>query len=329
MNETTLVVGGAGYIGSHVVLALKEHGFPVIVLDDLSSGCKENLFRDVTFYQGDMRNRKDLERVFSENRIRHVVHLAALKAAGDSMEDPSTYAKHNISGTVTLLDVCLEAEIKSFIFSSSAAVYGDPVYTPLDETHPLNPANFYGFTKLEIERILDWYQRLKGLRFACLRYFNAAGYDPGNRIRGLERNPRNLIPVVMETATKQRQSFDVYGTDYPTRDGSCIRDYIHVSDLAEAHVSAIEYLFEHEKLVCNLGTGSGTSVLEIINAFQNICGEEVKYEVVDRRPGDPAELMAGAQLAKELLGWEPVYSSIHNILDSTWAAYCGALGFKD
>lgn len=316
-----LVVGGAGYIGSHVVLALRTHGYPVVVMDNLSTGRRVNLFSDVTFYEGDLRNEDDLDRVFKNEDIAHVIHLAALKAAGDSMLVPSTYAMQNISGTLTLLDHCLSFGVESFIFSSSAAVYGDPEYTPLDEAHPTNPANFYGFTKLEIERILQWYLQLKGLRFAALRYFNAAGYDPDLQVRGLEINPKNLIPLVMEAATGQRSHLEVFGTDYDTRDGSCIRDYIHVTDLAEAHVQAMEYLEHNQRLVCNLGTGVGTTVLEMVQAFEALTGRALNVVRSDRRPGDPPELAASSGFAEKELGWIPKHSSIKSILETTWKVY--------
>jgi len=316
-----LVVGGAGYIGSHVVLALRTHGYPVVVMDNLSTGRRVNLFSDVTFYEGDLRNEDDLDRVFKNEDIAHVIHLAALKAAGDSMLVPSTYAMQNISGTLTLLDHCLSFGVESVIFSSSAAVYGDPEYTPLDEAHPTNPANFYGFTKLEIERILQWYLQLKGLRFAALRYFNAAGYDPDLQVRGLEINPKNLIPLVMEAATGQRSHLEVFGTDYDTRDGSCIRDYIHVTDLAEAHVQAMEYLEHNQRLVCNLGTGVGTTVLEMVQAFEALTGRALNVVRSDRRPGDPPELAASSGFAEKELGWIPKHSSIKSILETTWKVY--------
>jgi len=287
----------------------------------LSTGRRVNLFSDVTFYEGDLRNEDDLDRVFKNEDIAHVIHLAALKAAGDSMLVPSTYAMQNISGTLTLLDHCLSFGVESVIFSSSAAVYGDPEYTPLDEAHPTNPANFYGFTKLEIERILQWYLQLKGLRFAALRYFNAAGYDPDLQVRGLEINPKNLIPLVMEAATGQRSHLEVFGTDYDTRDGSCIRDYIHVTDLAEAHVQAMEYLEHNQRLVCNLGTGVGTTVLEMVQAFEALTGRALNVVRSDRRPGDPPELAASSGFAEKELGWIPKHSSIKSILETTWKVY--------
>jgi len=321
MRERVLVVGGAGYIGSHVVLALREKHHEAVVLDDLSSGSEENLRKDVPFYRGDLCDTSMLKHIFTRENITAVIHLAALKAAGDSMIDPSTYAIHNISGTLTLLGECLNANIPKFIFSSSAAVYGDPEYIPLNESHPLNPANFYGFTKLEVERILNWYHDLKGLKIACLRYFNAAGYDADGRVPGLERNPKNLIPLVMEVASGQRSHLDIYGTDYPTPDGSCIRDYIHVSDLATAHVMALDYLTKETKLTCNLGTGVGTSVLEVIRRLEDLLQSELPVKRVGRRPGDPPELYAASDRARELLGWEPVHSGMDQILKTTWDAY--------
>jgi UDP-glucose 4-epimerase len=281
-----LVTGGAGYIGSHVVLALCEGGHEAVVLDDLSSGNREAVDDRAEFIQGSTLNNDNVATAL--NGVDAVIHLAAFKAAGESMIDPGKYSQNNISGTISLLNAMITHEVDKFIFSSTAAVYGYPKYLPLDENHPLEPINYYGFTKLEIERILKWYGELKGLKYATLRYFNAAGYDPQRRIQFLEKNPANLIPIVMEVASGRREKMEVFGNDYDTSDGTGVRDYIHVTDLATAHVKAIEYLNENESIILNLATGESHSVLDVINKTKEISGKNIPYHIVDRRPGDPA-----------------------------------------
>ncbi|MGN1062891.1 MAG: UDP-glucose 4-epimerase GalE, partial [Alphaproteobacteria bacterium] len=255
-----LVIGGAGYIGSHVVKNLLDKGFFVTVFDDMSTGQTENLFQKADFVQGNILDTIALGKVMSRH-FDAVVHLAAKKAVGESMENPEKYAINNITGTLNILNAMAEHQVKNFVFSSSAAVYGIPEYMPVDEKHPLNPINFYGFTKLEIERFLPWYHQLKGINYIALRYFNAVGYDADGAVKGLEKNPQNLLPIVMEVATGQRAVMNVFGNDYDTPDGTCIRDYIHVSDLAEAHIAALTYLADGgESQSLNLGTGQGLSV---------------------------------------------------------------------
>ncbi len=315
-----LVTGGAGYIGSHVVLELCEAGYSVSVLDDLSTGHQEAVDHRAQFYVGSTLNSKDLEQVFQQS-YGAVIHLAALKAAGESMEKPDIYSKNNICGTVNLLNAMLKHQVNRFVFSSTAAVYGEPQYLPIDENHPLEPINYYGFTKLEIERILAWYEKLKGLKYACLRYFNAAGYDPQGRITSLEDNPANLLPIVMETAAGERKQMQVFGDDYPTKDGTGHRDYIHVSDLAKAHVLALNYLKDNTSLTVNLATGEHHSVLEVILATEKITGKAIPYTVIDRRPGDPPELYASSNRAFRLLGWKPKYSELDTIIKTMWAIY--------
>lgn len=316
-----LVIGGAGYIGSHVARAFLDRGYDVTVFDNLQTGVRENLFDEAKFIHGDIMRPEALRSAMAPG-FDGCVHLAALKAAGQSMLKPGEYAESNISGTVNILNQLLEAGIPAVIFSSSAAVYGSPRYLPIDEEHPKEPENFYGFTKLEIERLLEWYDRLKGLRYAAIRYFNAAGYDVRGRIRGLELNPENLLPIVMETAAGIRPKLSIYGSDYPTRDGSCIRDYVHVSDLAEAHVTAFEYILrEGRSISVNLGSQQGVSVLEMVERARVLTGRPVPAEVTERRSGDPAELVASFARAKELLGWEPRYSDVDTLITSTWKMY--------
>lgn len=316
-----LIIGGAGYIGSHVAREFLDQNHRVTVFDNLSSGLQENIFAEETFIQGDI---LDYERLLAvmKGGFDALIHLAAFKAAGESMIAPEKYSRNNLCGTINILNGAVEAGIKYVIFSSSAAVYGEPRYLPIDEKHPTNPENYYGFTKLEIERIMGWYDTLKGLRYACLRYFNAAGYDPQGRISGLERNPANLLPVVMEAAIGKRGEVLVFGNDYDTPDGTCIRDYIHVSDLAAGHVAAFEYIAFHDKsLTVNLGSETGVSVLDMIETARKVTGTAIPTKTVGRRTGDPATLTSSAQAAKEILGWRARYSDVETLLASTWNAY--------
>ena len=323
MNTSTpdiLVVGGAGYIGSHVVKALRDAGRQPVVFDNLSTGLRENLFPEIPFIHGDLLIPEQVRTAM--RGIRSVVHLAALKAAGDSMLEPERYALHNLNGTVNLLHAAGTAGVRHFVFSSSAAVYGEPQYLPLDENHPTEPANFYGQTKLQIEMLLSWFSRLRNMRYAGLRYFNAAGYDPDGEVRGLEKEPNNLLPLVLETLLGWRENLEVYGTDYDTEDGSCIRDYIHVSDLADAHLRALNFLEEQdEDLVVNLGTSRGISVLEILDAAKKVSGMDLPVILSDRRPGDPAVVLASAEKAERLLEWSPAFSDVETILKTMLAAY--------
>jgi UDP-glucose 4-epimerase len=315
-----LIVGGAGYIGSHVAREFLDQGHVVTVFDNLSSGMRENLFPEASFIQGDI---LDYESLLKAMRGRDaIIHLAAFKAAGESMLKPEKYSLNNLSGTVNIVNAACEAGVKRLVFSSSAATYGEPAYTPIDEKHPTRPENYYGFTKLEIEHVLDWYDRLKGLRFAALRYFNAAGYDAKGRIKGLERNPANLIPIIMETACGIRKELEVFGDDYDTRDGTCIRDYVHVSDLARGHVAALKWIDENDKsLVVNLGSETGFSVLEILDMARKVTGRPVPSRISARRPGDPAALVASSALAHEVLGWEARESDAESLVKTTWEAY--------
>jgi len=316
-----LVIGGAGYIGSHVVLELCENGHEVTVFDNLSTGHLINIDSRAEFIQGDILISNNLNSLFSK-KYDAVFHFAALKSVGESMTEPGKYATSNITGTINILNQMAGNNIKNFIFSSTAAVYGMPEYLPVDEKHPLNPINFYGYTKLEIENLLNWYSKLKDIRFGALRYFNAAGYDIKGKIKGLEKDPANLLPIVMETALGLRDSMDIYGDDYNTPDGTGIRDYIHVNDLATAHVQALNYIqANNENITVNLATGEGFSVLDVIGSLQKITGKKLKYNFVDRRAGDPAELIAVSKLANDYLNWECKYSDIKTILQTMWAVY--------
>ena len=316
-----LVTGGAGYIGSHIVLELNRLGHEVIIVDDMQKGNEKNLFPNNQFIQGEIQDPKVLEKVFSQN-IDSVFHFAAWKAAGESMTDPAKYTLNNLNGTFALLTAMDKVGCNNFIFSSSAAVYGSPEYLPIDENHPNKPENYYGYTKLCIEENLKWYDKLKGMKFAALRYFNAAGYDPHGRILGLERTPANLLPIIMEVAVGERTSLQIYGDDYDTTDGTCVRDYIHVSDLAAAHVLALEKIREtNESIIVNLGSENGYSVLEMTELARKITKQAIPSEVVARRAGDPAKLLASSAKAKALLNWEPKFSSAEMLISSMWEVY--------
>lgn len=315
-----LVVGGAGYIGSHVCKELIKQGHQITVFDNLSSGLKENLRPESELILGDITISEQIEAAMTGQEA--VVHLAAFKAAGESMIMPEKYSINNIYGTINILNAMCKADVKKLIFSSSAAVYGEPQYLPLDENHPTEPINYYGFTKLEMERIAKWYSQLKSIRFAALRYFNAVGYDHEGELKGLEKNPQNLLPIVMETITGKREKLQIFGNDYGTPDGTCVRDYIHVDDLATAHAKALDYLTEKNKdLIVNLATGQGLSVKDIINEAKKQSGVDFAVETVARRAGDPAKLYAGNALAKELINWEPQYSDLETIISTTLKAY--------
>ncbi len=321
MQGKILVTGGAGYIGSHVVRSLCDAGHDVIVLDNMSLGRPENIDERTRFIRGDILSVDDLEKALVQG-VSTVFHFAAWKAAGESMTDPGKYAWNNICGTINLLNQMVRYGVKQFVFSSSAAVYGDPVYLPIDENHPTNPANYYGYSKLAIEQNLAWYDRLRGIRYAALRYFNATGYDINGKISGKEKNPANLSPVVMEVAAGIRKSMQVFGDDYDTPDGTCIRDYIHVSDLADAHLKAMDYLLEKNKsLLVNLGTGSGHSVLEMIQSAQEVSGREIPYQIVSRRAGDPQELVATSEAAWQLLKWKAQHSDLRTIFETMSRVY--------
>jgi UDP-glucose 4-epimerase len=317
-----LITGGAGYIGSHIVRELLDtRDYEVIVVDTMEKGNDKNLFTEVEFVKGDISEVNVLDKVFSK-KIDAVFHFAAWKGAGESMMLPEKYTLNNLNGTLKLITKMIECETKNFIFSSSAAVYGAPVQLPMDESHPKNPENYYGFTKLMIEENLNWYEKLKGLRFAALRYFNAAGYHPLGKVMGLEKTPANLLPIIMETAVGVRKSFQIFGSDYETPDGTCIRDYIHVSDLATAHILSLDYLIKNNSsITINLGSEKGYSVKEITDLSQKIIGKSISHQIGPRRLGDPAKLLASSAKAYKLLDWKPKYSSAESIIQTTWNVY--------
>ena len=309
-----LVIGGAGYIGSHVAHEFCDQGYKVTVVDNLSSGFVDNIDKRADFVEDSFVNLSDS--ILKD--IDCVIHLAALKAAGESMEYPIKYSNQNIIESIDLINSCVNNNVKNFIFSSSAAVYGFPEYLPIDEKHVLSPINYYGFTKLMIEQQLLWYNQLKGLNVACLRYFNAAGYDIKGRVRNKENNPQNLLPIVMEVAAGLRDKINVFGNNYDTPDGTCLRDYIHVNDLAVGHVKAIELLSNKEKIITNLATGNSYSVLDVINKSSQITNKEIKYSIIDRREGDPDKLFASSN---NVLNYNNKHSDLETIIRSMWEIY--------
>lgn len=321
------VTGGAGYIGSHVVQDLLAAGHAIVVLDNFSSGNRANIFTGTPGYEcieGDVLAPADLAQ-FLDRGLDAVFHFAASKAAGESMTDPGLYCRNNIRGTLQLLEAMLERGVLRFVFSSSAAVYGEPQYLPIDEKHPLQPINYYGFTKLVIEQNLQWFSQLKGMRYAALRYFNAAGYDVHGRVTGLELTTANLCPIIMEVATGKRANLGVFGRDYATEDGTAVRDYIHVSDLSRAHVLAFDRIMaQDENVVVNLGSERGSSVQEVLDAARKATGQPIPSEDHPRRAGDPPRLVASAGLARELLGWRAEASDLDTILSSMWRIYSQA-----
>jgi len=314
-----LVTGGAGYIGSHVVLELCDEGYDVVVLDDLSLGNESSVDKRAEFIKGSTLDKKILKKVIPEADA--IIHLAAFKSAGESMINPNVYTQNNILGTLQLIDVMSSYNKKNVIFSSTAAVYGHPQYFPLDEGHPTNPINYYGFTKLMIENTLSWYKDLKGFNVIALRYFNAAGYDNKKRILNLENNPQNLIPIVMECASGIRNKMEIFGDDYNTPDGTCLRDYIHVTDLAKAHIAALKKINDNQFSYINLGTGRTHSVYDVINTTQTITSRKINFSVVSRREGDPTSLYSSSALAKKEWNWVADSSNLENIIKTTWNVY--------
>ena len=316
-----LVTGGAGYIGSHVVYELIDQGHDVTILDDMSLGLEENIDPRSIFVQGSTHSDSDLDSVLSVG-FDGIIHLAAWKAAGESMTNPAKYAHNNLIGTINLLNACDRHGIKRFVFSSTSSVYGNPEYIPIDENHPTEPISYYGETKLQVEKNLKWFSELKGVRFGVLRYFNAAGYDIKGRIKGRERNALNLIPIAMEVAAGIREKMQVFGDNYDTHDGTGVRDYIHVSDLAIAHRKALNYISENDKdLLVNLATGEGHSVLDVINKSKEVSGKDIPFDIVGRRAGDPATVVAVSNRANKVLDWSTKYSDLDTLIRTSWDIY--------
>lgn len=321
VKPTILVTGGAGYIGSHAVLALQRAGYDAIVLDNLIYGHRD-IVEEVLkakLVVGDISDRALLDHLFATYNIGAVMHFSAFAYVGESVTDPAKYYRNNVISTVTLLEAMMAASIKKFVFSSTCATYGIPTAVPITEDHPQNPINPYGTTKLMVEKILADFDVAYGLQSVCFRYFNAAGADP-NGLLGEDHNPEShLIPLVLLTALGKQPSISIFGTDYPTPDGTCIRDYIHVSDLADAHVLGVEYLLQDGKTdVFNLGNGGGFSVKQVIEAAREVTGGEIKVVESDRRPGDPPALVGSCEKARKVLGWQPQYPDIKDIISHAW-----------
>ncbi|MFC2168688.1 UDP-glucose 4-epimerase GalE [Acidobacteriota bacterium] len=313
-----LIAGGAGYIGSHTVQELLLEGYDITVFDNFSTGKREFLSGG-TVFEGDLMDKDSIKEAFDKNEYDAVLHFASLIEVGESYVDPKKYYTHNLFTSLNLLDVMLEKGVKKFIFSSSAAVYGNPETSPISEDHPLVPINPYGQTKYFVEKILEDYDRAYGLKFMSLRYFNAAGADPDGQ-RGEVHNPEtHLIPNILHFLLDKKDAFFLYGTDFPTLDGSAVRDYIHVKDLARAHVLALKkILIKPESEFINLGTNKGNSVLEIIAKIEQITGKTVRYTTSPRRLGDPPVLLASKEKAERLLGWALKYSDIETIIRTAW-----------
>ena len=320
-----LLTGGAGYIGSHVALGLLEAGHKLLVIDDLSMGSSENIFDQedklYSFLKADYSSPEALE-ALCDFKPEVTFHFAALKAAGISMLEPEEYSYHNVRKSFCLIEALSRIACRYFVFSSTAAVYGEPQYLPIDEKHPSKPINYYGFTKKLIEDNLLWFSKLGKIRPALLRYFNACGYDIEGRVQSIEKEPNNLIPIVMEAAVGKRDKVEIFGKDYKTPDGTCIRDYIHVNDLSRAHILAMDYLVKRDQdLILNLGAERGYSVKEVIEASQKISGKEIPYDYVGPREGDSAHLLASSQEAYKVLAWKAERSRIEEIIESTWKIY--------
>jgi UDP-glucose 4-epimerase len=313
---TILVTGGAGYIGSHVVRNLNENGYNTLVLDNLSEGHREACPQIIEASIGD---RAALEAVFAQNHIDAVMHFSAFAYVGESVADPEKYYRNNVSATLTLLEAMRKYGVHRFIFSSSCATYGNPAYTPLDESHPQAPINPYGRTKLIVEKILADYGNAYGLRSIALRYFNAAGAHPDGTIGESHRIETHLIPLVLQAIQGAREHISLFGTDYDTPDGTCVRDYIHVCDLARAHCAALELLLQGGESACiNLGTETGYSVREVIAACEEVTGKKAPVVECPRRPGDPPLLVAKADRAKKLLAFSPEYTDIRETIKTAW-----------
>lgn len=321
VKPTVLVTGGAGYIGSHAVLALQQADYEVIVLDNLSYGHPE-LVHDILKVElivGDTRDRQLLDQIFASRQIAAVMHFAAFIAVGESVAEPAKYYENNVVGTLTLLEAMLAAEVKKFVFSSTCAIYGMPQAIPMTEDHPHDPLNPYATSKEMVERLLADFDQAYGLKSVAFRYFNASGANPDGLL-GEDHNPEtHLIPLALLVALQRRESLAIFGTDYPTPDGTAIRDYIHVSDLADAHVLGLEYLLAGgESEVFNLGNGNGFSVREVIETAKQVTGIDFEFKECDRRPGDAPMLIGSSEKARKILGWQPQYPELKTIVHHAW-----------
>lgn len=313
-----LVVGGAGYIGSHMVKMLLSSGYEVVTFDNLENG-----FRDAVlggeFVHADLADREALAEVFSTHDFSAVMHFASHIQVGESMQNPGKYYQNNVANTLNLLDAMVAAGVDAFIFSSTAAIFGEPEYIPIDEKHPKNPINPYGLSKWMIEQILVDFDKAHGLKSCCLRYFNAAGADPEGELGERHDPETHLIPLVLQAASGRREHITVFGKDYDTSDGTCIRDYIHITDLCQAHLLALEKLMAGaDSMAYNLGNGQGFSVQEVIDAARKVTGRQIPVIESERREGDPARLVADATMARQQLGWQPQYAELETIIEHAW-----------
>ena len=315
-----LVLGGAGYIGSHTVYELIAAGRDVVVADNLLTGFRAAVHPKARFYEADIRDQAAMDRLFETERIEGVIHFAASSQVGESMTNPLKYYDNNLCGTTALLEAMVAHGVDKIVFSSTAATYGEPERVPILETDATCPTNCYGETKLAMEKLMAWVSRAHGLRYVALRYFNACGAHPSGLI-GEAHNPEtHLIPLILQVPNGQRSEISIFGGDYPTRDGTCVRDYIHVTDLAQAHILALDYLMAGgENNVFNLGNGVGFTVREVIDVARRVTGHPIPAQLQPRRAGDPAQLVASSEKAKTVLGWKPQYADLDTIVSTAWA----------
>ena len=317
-NNTFLIVGGAGYIGSHMTLMLHELGQKVFVLDNLSTGFEDAVI-GAELIHGDIHDSAKLDEIFKQHNIDVVMHFAAHIDVGESVRDPFKYYRNNVVGTQNLLERMVLHNVSNFIFSSTAAIFGEPEYVPIDEAHLKSPINPYGHSKLIVEQMLDDYDKAYGLKSICLRYFNAAGADPKTRIGERHDPETHLIPLVLQAASGRRESISIFGNDYATQDGTCLRDYIHIVDLCNAHLLATDYLLTNNRSdQFNLGNGNGYSVQQVIDVAKQITKKPIKINQIERRSGDPAKLVADAKLANRVLNWVPSYAELSLIIEHAW-----------
>ncbi|GAA0420832.1 UDP-glucose 4-epimerase GalE [Agaribacter marinus] len=314
-----LVLGGAGYIGSHAVYQLIDQGKDVVVIDNLQTGHSKAIHPMATFYKGDIRDINFLIDVFKKESVDAVIHFAANSLVGESMEKPLLYFDNNVYGTQVLLQVMVEYGVKHIVFSSTAATYGEATINPIQETMPTNPTNVYGETKRTMERLIEWTAKAHGINFVSLRYFNVAGARETAEIGEDHRPETHLVPIILQVALGQRDAITIFGEDYDTDDGTCIRDYVHVEDLIQAHILALDYVQNGGKSdVFNLGSNTGFSVKQMIDSARRITGKSIPVKTGERRAGDPAVLIASSKKAKEVLGWKPMRTSIETILSDAW-----------
>lgn len=316
---TILVLGGAGYIGSHTVYELIDNGEDVVIIDNLQTGHKEAIHPKARFYKGDIRDREFLDDVFKKEKIDAVIHFAACSLVGESMAKPLKYYDNNLCGTKILLDSMVANGIDKIVFSSTAATYGEPEKVPILETDRTEPTNTYGETKLSMEKMFKWVGKAHGIRYVSLRYFNACGAHISGQI-GEDHNPEShLIPLILQVPNGKREYISIFGDDYDTKDGTCVRDYIHVTDLAQAHILAVKYLQAgNESNIFNLGNGVGFTVKEVIDTARKVTSHPIPAKITPRRAGDPAQLIASSEKAKETLGWKPEHNSLEEIISTAW-----------